>query len=159
MIQFTMAIDLANRWVQSIFAAAVTVYALMRGGPRVRSVAIVNAIGWSVGSVASLLIKPVGPHLIVTWVSQTLLAVGLLYFTLKYDSAFLGLAVTGQALQFALDASVIGRFHGAPFLQQFTIGVVLNALSYLTLIGVLGFAISERRRESFPGPMRILRPG
>jgi hypothetical protein len=158
MFQFLKAIDVTNMWGQSIFAAVLTAHALMRCGPRVRVPIIVNGVCFAASSTANLLIKPLGPHLLVTYASDTALAVGLLYFALKYDSAWLSLAVVAQGLMLAMETFTIGRFHGAPILQQFAIGVVLNVFSALVLIGVLGFAISERRRLALAGPLRVYAP-
>jgi hypothetical protein len=141
-----MTPSLLNLGLQSAFAAAVTAYALIRGGPRVRGAAAVYAAGWVVATAANFLIKPVGPHLIINCVSDTLVAVALLYSALRHDSAWLGVAVIAQGLGLALETFSIAEWSGFAIHQRLTIAVVLNSLGVVALIGILGFAIAERRR-------------
>jgi hypothetical protein len=159
MDQILHALDVANLLGQSVFAAAVTAYALVRGGPRVRGAAMVNVVGWIITSFANYLIKPLGPHLIITCVSDTLVAVALLYFALKHDSAWLSLAVIAQGLGLALETFTIAQWAGFAVPERVMISVVLNSLGVLVLSGLLGFAFAERRRLGFAPRGALLRSG
>jgi hypothetical protein len=159
MIQFVTALHVGNLWLQSVLAAAVVVYALLRGGPRLRGPAILTAVAWTAGTIANYMIKPVGPHLILTCAIDALAGVGLLYYTLRYDSPWLSLAVIAQGVQLALDSFMAIQWSGFAVLHRVMVSVVWNGLSDLILVGVLGFAISERRRLALPTTSPMLRPG
>jgi hypothetical protein len=158
MIQLVSALDLVDLWFQSILALAATAYALLRGGPKVRGAAIVNAIGWIVGGFAAYQIKPMGLHLVVTCASDAVVAVGLLYFTLKYDSPWLSLGVVAQGLQLALDSFVTTHWREFALVQRVMLGALLNGLTAMIQISILGAAIAERRRLALAGPVRVYAP-
>lgn len=155
MIQLLSTIDLANTFFQAVLAAAVTAYALARGGPEVRGAAIVNAVGWIVGWAGNYLVKPVGVHLAVTCTQDVLVAAAFLYFAVRYNSLWLAIGLIAQGVQLALDFISVTEWDGFSLPVRFIWGVVLNSLTDVMQISILGAAIAARRRLALAGPVRV----
>lgn len=155
MIQFLTMVDVANQWAQAIFAASVTAYALTRGGPSVRGAAIVNAFGFLGGWASNYLIQPVGPHLMATCTLDAVVAAALLYFAVRHNSLWLAVGVIAQGAQLALDFISVSEWHGFSLPSRFGWSVVLNGLTDVIQISILGAALAGRRRLALSGPVRV----
>ncbi len=155
MTHLVSAIDVANLWFQALLAAAVTAYALMRGGPEVRGAAIVNAVGWIVGCASNYLVRPVGPHLAVTCIQDALVAAGFLYFAVRYNSLWLTIGVIAQGVQLALDFMSVTEWDGFSVPVRLVWSAALNGLTDVMQISVLGAAMAARRRLALPAPVRV----
>ena len=155
MIHWIPLINAANLWVQGAFAAAVTIYALARGGAAARGAAIIAAAGWIVAGISNFLIQPIGLRVIVTCTQDALVAAGFLYLAIRHNSGWLILGVIVQGLQLGLDFLLISEWAHMGWRSRFASGVVLNGLSFGLLFCVLGVAMAERRRLALAGPVRV----
>jgi hypothetical protein len=158
MLETLHALQTAELVFQLVVFGAVTGYALTRGGPRVLGPALLNVVCWIVGGIFLNDTKHLGPSLIISCASDAVVAFGLLYFTLRYDSAWLGLGVVAQGLQLPLDAFSIVPWHDLPLYERVMLNVLGAVLTDFIQIGILGFAITERRRTTFRGGTPLLRP-
>ena len=146
MIHVLGAVNAANPWLQLLLAVLVTAYAFACGGPGVRGAAAVNAVGWIVGWIGNYLIQPVGLHLLITCTQDALVAAGFLYFAVRYNSLWLSVAVIAQGAQLGLDFISITEWNGFSPPVRFVWGVVLNGLTDVMQISLLGAAVADRRR-------------
>jgi hypothetical protein len=148
-------IDLFNIWFEGLFAAAVSLYAWVKGGRAARAAGVINALAWPVGTVTKMIIEPVALQLAIACTQDALVAVGLLYLSFRYNSLWLGVGVIAQGLQLALDYVYVSQRAEFAQLNRFMLGAVLNGLTYVILISILGAAVAERRRLALQGPVRV----
>ncbi len=148
-------LEVANFWIQAAFTAAVSAYAITRGGDGPRGAAVVNLIGWSVGWAANYLMKLGGPQLLVICAADALVAAGFLYFAVRYNSLWLAVGVIAQGVQLALDYITLIEWHGLGLPARVLWNVALNGLTDVIQISVLGAAIAGRRRLALHGAVRV----
>ena len=155
MIHWIPLINSVNLWLQVAFTVGATIYALVLGGPAARAAAVVNALGWIVGSISNYLVHPASLQLTITCTQDALVAAGFLFLAVRYNSPWLCLGVIAQGLQLGLDFLLIGDWTRMAWQNRFAAGVVLNGLTYVLQFSVLGVTLEERRRLALAGPVRV----
>jgi hypothetical protein len=145
----------ANYLAQLLLVVGATLAALSWGGPAARVAALVNAVIWPLTTCFGLLQIPATP---ATWIACALdlsAGAGFLYAAARYNSLWISVSVLAQGIQAAVDVIYIEQ--GASFdrLHHFMIGAAANAFTYAIQAGILGAALTDRRRLALQAPVRV----
>lgn len=134
------------------------------GGQATRIAAVVNVIAFALTTPAGLLPLPDAERMVTVCSLDLLTAAGFLYAAARYNSLWISVSVLAQGIQAAIDMIYVEQ--GASFdrLHHFMIGAAANAFTYAIQAGILGAALTDRRRRpltrgdlSTLGPSRFMR--